>query len=228
MNNKHDLKSLSDDELLRRVSELVAQSRRIEWVLVAHIAEVDARRLYARRASPSMFQYCLDVFHLSEAEAFRRIAAARVSQRYPVVLQMLEDGRLHLAGISVLKKHLTDANCEEVLARATHKTIEEIKVLVAALSPKQDVPPSIRKRPQRKTKPEPKKSSVQLCSNTGREKKVTLTSVTAMSHHRAHGIRDEATGDQTSEQRASVLCDLPVATGASIRDGAGRGARVGC
>ena len=52
-NTLHDieeLKSLSDDELLRRLSDLLAQSRRVEWVLVAHIAEVDARRLFAREA----------------------------------------------------------------------------------------------------------------------------------------------------------------------------------
>ncbi len=52
--NKEELKSLtrlSDDELLRRLSDVLAQSRRVESVLVAHIAEVDARRLFAREAS---------------------------------------------------------------------------------------------------------------------------------------------------------------------------------
>ncbi len=122
MNDKDNLKSLSDDELLRCLSEVLAQSRRVEWVLVAHIAEVDTRRLYAREGSPSMFQYCLEVLHLSESEAYRRIAAARLSRSYPVLLKMLEDGRIHLAGISLLKKHLTDVNYEDVLARAAHKT----------------------------------------------------------------------------------------------------------
>jgi len=52
--NKEELKSLaclSDDELLRRLSDVLAQSRRVESMLVAHIAEVDARRLFAREAS---------------------------------------------------------------------------------------------------------------------------------------------------------------------------------
>ena len=57
MDNELELQSLSDDELLRRVSDVLAQSRRVEWVLVAHIAEVDVRRLYARQGSPSMFHY---------------------------------------------------------------------------------------------------------------------------------------------------------------------------
>jgi hypothetical protein len=39
------LQSSSDDELLRRLAELVSQSRRAEADLVAHIGEVDERRL---------------------------------------------------------------------------------------------------------------------------------------------------------------------------------------
>jgi hypothetical protein len=64
-----DLRALSDDELLKRLSALLGQSRRIEWELVAHIGEVDERRLYAREACDSMFVYCTEVLHLSEHEA---------------------------------------------------------------------------------------------------------------------------------------------------------------
>ncbi len=49
--------TLSDDELLRRLSEQLQKSRRVESELVAHIGEVDERRLYAREAAPSMFVY---------------------------------------------------------------------------------------------------------------------------------------------------------------------------
>ena len=45
-----------------------------------------------------MFSYATDVLHLSEAEAYLRIAAARASRRHPVLLTMLDDGRLHLIG----------------------------------------------------------------------------------------------------------------------------------
>ena len=61
MTCKLQLKSISDDELLRRLSELLRQSRRVESELVAHIGEVDERRLYACEASPSMFAYCTEV-----------------------------------------------------------------------------------------------------------------------------------------------------------------------
>ena len=79
---KELLKSISDDDLLRRLSGLVQQSRRVESELVAHIAEVDERRLYAREACSSMFAYCTEVLHLSEWEAYLRIAGS--SLNFPV------------------------------------------------------------------------------------------------------------------------------------------------
>ncbi len=145
----HELKTLSDDELLERLSNLLKQSRRVKSELVAHIAEVDERRLYEREASSSMFAYATDVLHLSEAEAFLRIRAARASRRCPLLLAMLADGRLHLSAIGKLAPHLTEANCESALARAVHKSKREIEELVAELSPKPDVPSTVRKLPSR-------------------------------------------------------------------------------
>jgi len=96
-----------------------------------------------------MFTYCTEVLNLSEHEAYLRITAARASRKYPTLLTMLSDGRLHLSGIGKLAPHLTDANCEEVLARAAHKSKREIEELVAELAPKPDVPTSVRKLPTR-------------------------------------------------------------------------------
>lgn len=139
---------MTDDDLLRRLQELLRQSRRIESELVAHIAEVDRRRLYAREATSSMHAYCTEVLHLSEAEAYFRIAVARASRQHPVLLTMLADGRLHLTGIAKLAPHLTRENRDRLLARATHKPKREIEGLVAELAPRPDVPAKIRKLPQ--------------------------------------------------------------------------------
>ena len=144
----NELSRVSDEELLRRLAELVRRSRRVEAALVAHIAEVDARRLYIREA-PSMFVYCIRVLNLSEHEAYARITAARVSRRYPVLLAMLRDGRLHLSGIGKLAPHLTDENANDLLGRAAHLTKNEIEELVAAIAPKQDVAAVVRKLPVR-------------------------------------------------------------------------------
>lgn len=148
METQCSLQSITDDALLRRLGELTRQSRRVEVDLVAHIGEVDARRLYAREASPSMFAYCTDVLHLSEAEAYLRIAAARASRAHPALLTMLADGRLHLSAIARLAPHLTPENRDHVLQRATHRSKREIEALVAELAPRPDAVALIRKLPE--------------------------------------------------------------------------------
>ena len=129
------------------MSGLVKESRRVESELIAHIAEVDERRLYAREACSSMFTYCTEVLHMSEAEAYLRIRAARASRQHPELLTMLQDGRIHLTGVAKLSPYLTEANRETVLARATHKSKAKIEELVAEVAPKPDVAPKIRKLP---------------------------------------------------------------------------------
>ncbi len=141
------LRSISDDELLRDLSELVLRSRRVEADLVAHMGEVDERRLYAREACSSMFAYATEVLHFSEAEAYLRIAVARAARKFPGLLPRLGDGRLHLSGIAILAPHLTEENCERVLARAEHRSKRQIEELAAELAPKPDVPAAIRKLP---------------------------------------------------------------------------------
>jgi hypothetical protein len=153
MNHATEIRSLSDDELLRRLSELLSASRRVEADLVAHIAEVDARRLYARKACSSMFSYCTEVLRLSEHEAYERITAARKSRRFPSLLEMLRDGRLHLSGIGKLAPHLTEESCETLLARAARKSKRQIEELLAEIAPKPDVPAVVRKLPDRSPAP---------------------------------------------------------------------------
>jgi hypothetical protein len=153
MEEKRPLQSIPDDELLHRLAELMRQSRRAEADIVAHIAEVEERRLYAREAFPSMFAYCMDVLHLSEAEAYLRIAAARASRKHPILLTMLADGRLHLTAIDKLAPHLTRVNRDRLLERATHQSKRQILELIAEIAPRPDVPVMVRKLPERRTPP---------------------------------------------------------------------------
>jgi hypothetical protein len=46
MEKKRALQSISDDELLRRLADLIRESRRVESELVAHIAELCGGRTY--------------------------------------------------------------------------------------------------------------------------------------------------------------------------------------
>src|SRR5262245_33070851 len=150
MQHERPLQSIPDDKLLQRLVQILDQSRHSEVDLVTHIAEIDERRLYAREACPSMYAYCTQVLHLSEAEAYLRITTGRAARAHPMLLAMLADGRLHLSGIAKLASHLTPENRDELLRRACHRSKREIEVLLAELFPRPDVPTVIRKLPERR------------------------------------------------------------------------------
>jgi hypothetical protein len=129
----------------------VSRSRRLDADVVAHIAEVDARRLYAREATPSMFAWCTDRLGFTEQEAYLRITVARSSRRHPLLLDMLRDGRLQLRGIALLARHLTTENRQEILDRAG-LSFRKLQELAAELEPKPDAPGRIRQLPTPRTK----------------------------------------------------------------------------
>jgi len=153
MQSHHRFAHVADDELLARLVSLLGDSRRTEADLLAHIGEVDERRLYAREAFSSMFEYCIEALHLSEAEAGLRIGAARAAREHPVLLEMLSDGRLHLSGISKLAPHLSRPDGPSLLARAAYRSKRQIEELVAEVAPRSDVPASMRKLPQTRAFP---------------------------------------------------------------------------
>ena len=75
----YSLSHLSDQALLAKLAVLVTTDRQTTASLLAHIAEVDARKLYLPAACSSMHVYCMRVLHLAEDAAFKRIRAARAA-----------------------------------------------------------------------------------------------------------------------------------------------------
>jgi hypothetical protein len=141
------LRRLSDDELVTRVKDLVCGERVRMVEVVAHLAELDTRDVHFRAGHGSLFAYCRDVLGLSEQEAYNRITVARAARRYPVVLQMLEDGSLNVTAARLLVPHLTADNHLGVLEKARWKTKAQVEELAAALWPRPDVPSFVRKLP---------------------------------------------------------------------------------
>ncbi|HUH02680.1 MAG TPA: HNH endonuclease signature motif containing protein [Kofleriaceae bacterium] len=100
-----DLSAMTDDALLAALDQVLACSRCADAELVAHLGELDSRRLYLGQGCSSMFGYCTQVLRMSEGAAYLRIAAARASRRHPALLEMLADGRLHVSGVARLAPH---------------------------------------------------------------------------------------------------------------------------
>jgi hypothetical protein len=141
------LAKLPAAELLAALRRLVADDHHLTADLVAHLGEVDSRRLYLQAACPSMFSYCVDILHFSEDQAFKRIRAARAARDFPLILGLIESGELHLSAVALLAPHLTKDNHLELLRAARGKTKRQVEEILAARFPQPDVAPQIRKLP---------------------------------------------------------------------------------
>lgn len=95
-------------------------------LLLAHIGSYDARKLYVPEAYPTMRAFLVGEMKLTEDRASKRIQAARTARDFPVIFEMLADGRLHLTAVVLLSPHLKPENAEELLAAAAGKSARQI------------------------------------------------------------------------------------------------------
>ncbi len=130
------LAGFSNAQLLARVRELVQRGSAVEAELLAHLAEVDARRLYLDEGCSSMFVYCQRVLHFAEGVAYKRIQAARAARRHPEVLDAVRHGELHLTAVGLLAPKLDPGNCAELIQAARHKSAKEVRQLLADRDPR--------------------------------------------------------------------------------------------
>jgi len=155
---------LSDDDLVDQVNVLARGEREATASLIAHLAELDARRLYLGAGFSSLFTYCCEVLHLSEPAAYNRIEAARAARRWPVILGMVGEGALSLATVRLLVSHLTAENHRELLAAATGKSKRQVEELLVRHFPQPDVPASVRKLPAAKALLSPSEAPAALAA----------------------------------------------------------------
>src|SRR5258708_14447187 len=121
------LADLSDVHLLESLKSLVGQERAALACLLAHLVEVEERRLHLEAACPSMFQFCVQRLGMSEDEACRRIHAARLARRFPDLVARIQRGELTLSTMAVLHDALTPANYPALVQAAAGKTKAQVQ-----------------------------------------------------------------------------------------------------
>jgi hypothetical protein len=154
------LNQLSDEQLVAEMKRLAHCERGVTAELIAHLAELDSRRLYLGLGFASLFVYCTGALRLSEHEAYNRIEAARAARRFPPVLDLLREGKLNLTTIRLLAPHLTGGNHEDLLASAYGRSRREVEELLAERFPRPPVPSSIRKVSAAHFEPATSRSSI--------------------------------------------------------------------
>src|SRR5258705_13286988 len=87
-----------------------------------------------------MHAYCVGELHYSDGATYKRINAARAARNFPILFDAVAEGRLNLSGIVTLAKHLRPENVRDLVAAATHKTREEIELMLAQRFPRPNLP----------------------------------------------------------------------------------------
>lgn len=123
---KYDLTHLSNPELLHELNTLVARDRELTAVLLAHLAEVDERRLYLGAGFPTMHAYCVEELGFSDDAAYNRVRAAQAARRFPQLYRAVAEGVLHVTAVRMIGPHLTVENLESLIAMAAHRSKREI------------------------------------------------------------------------------------------------------
>ena len=227
---------LTDQELVATVQQLVDNDRSNLVGLLVHLGELDERKLYLEAAKPSLFAYCVEVLRMSEGTTFKRIAAARAARRFPIILEMIASGEMHLSGLALLAKHLTEANHLDVLARGRNKSKRELEKLTAQLCPQPDTAPRIQKLalPKRSELQEntsesphlPKSSeavqgevvSQQLGPTPQRSRSDSRVTATAPERYRVKFTADQAFANNLREAQALLKSQIPDGDIAQIMD----------
>jgi hypothetical protein len=141
------LHGLSDAALIDGLSRSTCSGRRMLAELLAHLCEVEARRLHLDAGYPSLFAYCVSRLGFSEDEAYRRVEVARLARRVPAVFRLIAEGRLSLSAAALLKPHMLASNLAELVDAVSGKTVQAAREALATIFPRPDVPSSIRKLP---------------------------------------------------------------------------------
>ncbi len=124
------LSQLSPDAALRRleVADLEEKSKLAEGL--ALIALIDQRRDFLAAGYSSMHAYCTGKLGWSGDKTLRRIQAARLGQRVPLLLAFVCDGRITVTNACELATVLTPENSADLLTAAAFKSKLEVRRLV--------------------------------------------------------------------------------------------------
>ena len=139
------LEHLPDVQLLESLQAVLLTKRRALAELIAHLGEVEERRLHLLAAHGSMFDYCVSRLSMSEDEACRRIDLARLARKFPALFGLLATGELSLSVALLLKPVLTADNQLELFDAARGKSMRQTRELLAARFPSPDAPKSSRR-----------------------------------------------------------------------------------
>ena len=101
------IKTLNNRQLLERSKFLAQKERSMQAALIAHLVEVDRRRLYLPRFT-SLFCYVVDGVKLSPSSAKKRGQVIRLARNYPEVIGWINRSEITLTNLSLCAPHVSN------------------------------------------------------------------------------------------------------------------------
>ena len=144
MKNMEDIKTLSDEELVLSLKSACRKEISGTCEVLAHLIELDDRRLYLKLGYSSLFDYCLRALKYSESGAGRMVQAARTVRDYPQILELLGERKLSLATLGKVAGMLTKENVKDVLSKVEGKSIAETEIYMAQFKPRKEIRETIK------------------------------------------------------------------------------------
>ncbi|MBF0206677.1 MAG: HNH endonuclease [Oligoflexia bacterium] len=127
-----NLDKIDDQQLLKNTEALVKQERSITIFLLAHLDEIESRRLYAELGHSSLFSYCIKKLGYSESEAYLRIAVMRLSRSLPEIKEWISTGDITISNVVIT---IQSIKRQEKIS-GENLALEEKRALLAAVSKK--------------------------------------------------------------------------------------------
>jgi 5-methylcytosine-specific restriction endonuclease McrA len=133
--NPYQRSHLSEENLLASAAGHTGDEARANAHLLADLAEIEERRLHLKRGHGSMVACCVAELGHSDHEAYHRIGVARLARRFPVIFEMIADGRQTLSSIKLLSRHLAPETADDLLDTSAHMSKSQIQHLLAQRFP---------------------------------------------------------------------------------------------
>lgn len=142
-----EAEAMSNEELLESIKILLGREHETVAAFVARLAVIDERRLWEATHS-SLYAYLTKGLAMSEDAAMCRITTARTALKFPLALQLIRCGQLHMTSLMRLAPHLTLDNQERLLLQASGKSIHDVAKIVAEVNPRPDIADHIQHSPR--------------------------------------------------------------------------------
>ncbi len=117
---------------------LVKEERRLTGLVIESLQKIFEQKIYLQMGYSSMFEYATKALSYSEACAYRRISAVRMTQEIPEVKEKIDSGSLNLTNLTLAqsffsKKTLTTEKKKEVLQKIENCTKRETEIVLASM-----------------------------------------------------------------------------------------------